>query len=404
MISTRTIGYSFWTLCVVGFFAILSSTMSKNPVLNPFARSLNTPDSLMGFVAAASTIPGILVSLPAGSLSDIFGRRKILFVSVAVFASAPFLYLLVTSWWHLALVRFYHGFATAMFVPVTNAYVAELFPSRRAERISLFSSVTTVGRTIAPFLGGYVLFATNYGFHQLYLVVGIAGFTAFITALLLLREPRTTRKETRSYSKTGSTLFKGWIAVARNPKILVVTLVEAAQYYAFGTTEFFLVGYLKEVAGFDSFSIGVILGSQLAIIPLLKPLMGRLSDKIGRRIPIVLGSLASAFTLGLVPFTAQFHLLILISILYGVGFSMVTGSTPALISELADETLVGTGMGFLGTIMDVGQTLGPIITGFILATNLGYIGSFSALTLILLGSCAVFAGTRAARNTRPTAI
>jgi sugar phosphate permease len=71
---------------------------------------------------------------------------------------------------------------------------------------------------------------------------------------------------------------------------------------------------------------------------------------------------------------------------------------------LADETLVGTGMGFLGTIMDVGQTLGPIITGFILATNLGYIGSFSALTIILLGSCAVFAATRAARNTRPTAI
>lgn len=90
MTSPRSsIAYLFWALCVVGFFAILSSTMAKNPVLNPFASSLGTPEAFMGFVAAASTIPGILVSLPAGSLSDIFGRRKVLFVSGAVFASAP---------------------------------------------------------------------------------------------------------------------------------------------------------------------------------------------------------------------------------------------------------------------------------------------------------------------------
>jgi len=397
--SGRTVAYSFWALCIVGFFAILSSTMSKNPVLNPFARALDTPDSLMGFIAAASTIPGILVSLPAGSLSDAFGRRKVLFLSGAIFASAPFLYLLVGSWWQLVLVRFYHGFATAMFVPVTNAYVAELFPARKAERISLFSSVTTVGRTIAPFIGGYVLFVTSYGFHQLYLTVGIAGVTAFVTALLLLEEkPRTIGEDVKSTSKAGSRLLQGWLAVARDPHILVVSVVEAAQYYAFGATEFFLVGYLKEVARFDSISLGVISGSQLAMIPLLKPFMGKLSDKIGRRIPILLGSLTSALTLIVVPFTSQFVLLLLISVMYGVGFSMVTSSTPALVSELTEENLVGTGMGFLGTIMDVGQTLGPIITGFILATSLGYAGSFLALTAILLTTCTIFAVAEVAKR------
>ena len=58
----------------MGLFAILSSAMSKNPVLPLFAKSIGTPEYLMGFIAAASTIPGILVSLPAGSLSDTFGR------------------------------------------------------------------------------------------------------------------------------------------------------------------------------------------------------------------------------------------------------------------------------------------------------------------------------------------
>ncbi len=144
----------FWVLCVMGAFAILSSTMSKDPVLNPFAISLGTPADLTGVIAAASTIPGILVSLPAASLSDVFGRRKLLLFATFVFASAPFLYLFVTAWWQLALVRFFHGFATAIFVPVAEATIAERYPAKRGERISTFNSATYVGRGLAPFLGG----------------------------------------------------------------------------------------------------------------------------------------------------------------------------------------------------------------------------------------------------------
>ena len=125
---TKSKGRSvFLMLCFMGFFAILSSTMSKSPVLKPFANSLETPTDWLGVVAAASTIPGILVSLPAASLSDIYGRKRFLLIAGFVFASAPFLYLLVTVWWQLIIVRFYHGFATAIFVPVAEAAIAEAF-------------------------------------------------------------------------------------------------------------------------------------------------------------------------------------------------------------------------------------------------------------------------------------
>jgi MFS family permease len=139
------------------------------------------------------------------------------------------------------------------------------------------------------------------------------------------------------------------------------------------------------------------------MIPLLKPLMGRLSDKTGRTIPIVTGSLVGAFALAAIPFTVRFPLLLLISVLYGIGFSAVTASTPALVSELTDKALVGTGMGFLGTIMDLGQTLGPIITGAILAAGFGYLGSFSALTMILVVTCGIFVMSGASRTTAKNA-
>ncbi|MGD0978927.1 MAG: MFS transporter [Candidatus Bathyarchaeia archaeon] len=120
-------------------------------------------------------IPGIFVSVSAASLSDTFGRKRFLLLSGLIFASALFLYLLISDWRQLILVRFYHGFATATFVLVAEASIAELFPTKRGERISLFTSATYMGRMIAPTLGGYILFATNEGLHQVYLAVAVAA-------------------------------------------------------------------------------------------------------------------------------------------------------------------------------------------------------------------------------------
>jgi MFS family permease len=381
----------FLTLCIMGLFAILSSTMSKKPVLPSFAASLGTPEGFWtGFVAVASTIPGILVSLPAGSLSDVLGRRKVLLISSIIFASAPFLYLLINSWWHLILVRFYHGFATGMFVPVAEASIAELFPTKRGERISLFSSVTIVGRSVAPTLGGFILLITNNNFHSLYLAVGAAGITAFIAALPFLGEKKTVARSKNSKGTTLRSIIHGWGNIARTRGVLIVSLVEASQYYAYGSVGFFFLKYLGEIANLDFFLQGVIMTSQLMIVMLSKPYIGRLSDKIGRRTPIIAGSIISGIPLVTVSFFTQFPVLLFLSIIYGLGFSLVASSTPALVSELVSMEVVGGAMGLLSTIMDVGQTLGPIICSLILVTSLGYAGLFSSLTIVLLFSCIVF--------------
>lgn len=382
----------FWTLCIMGAFAILSSTMSKNPVLKPFASFLGAPTEWTGVIAAASTMPGILVSLPAASLSDILGRRKFLIVAGVVFASAPFLYVFITAWWQLILVRFYHGFATAIFVPVAEASIAELYPTRRGERISLFSSVTYVGRFFAPLTGGYLLMVTSNDFHVLYLAVGVAGVTALVLGLLFLveREGRSSAVSAKSTSETAKKMFSGWGKVASNHGVLLASFVQACQYYASGAVEFFLVGYLTEIVHLDLFLTGVISAGLVGTPILARPYMGRVSDKIGRRIPIVVGCLVGGFALLAIPFVSLFPILLFLALAYGLGFAMVTASTPALVSELVPRELVGTSMGFLDTLMDVGQTIGPIITGLILATKYEYFGSFGALALVLIVSSVIF--------------
>lgn len=379
-------GFFFLVLCVMGAFAILSSTMSKNPVLNPFAESLGTPEAFMGFVAAASTVPGVLIGLPAGSLSDVVGRRKMLLVSSFVFASAPFFYVLIGSWWQLVLVRFYHGFATAIFVPVMRATIAEAYPSRKGERISTFTSATILGRGVAPLLGGLILSVTVWNYQTLYLAVGIAGVTTLFIGLVLLKEqPRveTLRLPDKPMiQEAGPT--HGWREVFGNFGIVVASSVEAAARYVYGALEFFLAGYLKNVANLDASLIGMIMSVQLVLIPIMNPFMGRLSDRLGRTIPILTGLVISGIPLMAIPYTMQFVPLVAISALYGLGFSMIISSTPALVGDLSSSEFYGASMGFLATVMDVGQMLGPIVTGFILAA-FGYSGSFISLAAILLG-------------------
>lgn len=380
----------FWVLCIIGAFAILSSTMSKNPVLNPFAISLGTPADLTGIIAAASTIPGILVSLPAASLSDVLGRRKMLLFSTFVFASAPFLYLFVTNWWQLTLVRFYHGFATAIFVPVAEAALAERYPANRGERISAFNSATAVGRGLAPFLGGSILFVTGYGFHTLYLVVGVAGAVSFVIALLLSSENKTVVAQPIIAKVVTRKMFRGWLEISRNKGALVVSFVQAIQYYVYGVVEFYLVQYMIQIAGFSALAVSVVMGVQVISLIVSRPIIGRFSDKSNRRLPIIIGCTISAVLLFLIPLTTQFWLLLAISIGYGLGFAMVISSTAPLMCELTPSNLVGTSMGFLSTTMDIGQTVGPIISGVILATVLQYNGLFSSLTLLLAVSAGLF--------------
>lgn len=389
----------FLTLCVMGFFAILSSTMSKNPVLSPFATSLGTPADMTGFVAAASTIPGILVSLPAASLSDIFGRRRFLLLAGFVFASAPFFYLLITVWWQLILVRFYHGFATAIFVPVAEASVAELSPDKRGERISLFSSATYVGRGIAPFLGGAILFLTNDSYNTLYLAVGVAGVTAFVMALLFLVERKQPivrhREDSRDVFRR---LYQGWGTIIRNGVVLMASFIQASLYYTYGAVEFYLAGYLKTDLGFNSLLTSIVTGSLIVMPIFVRPYMGRLSDRVGRRAPIVAGLVVSGFSLLLIPFVNEFLVLLLLTLVYGLGFATVTASTPALVSELVPAECIGASMGFLDMTMDIGQTVGSMISGFILATSLRYYGVFPSLGIVLLAASIVFAVSRVAKK------
>jgi len=400
----------FLLLCGLGLCAIFSSTMAKSPVLPLFAQHLGASKSDIGFIAAASTIIGIVTNLPAGALSDVWGRKRVILVAALVFASAPFLYFFVTTPWQLVVVRVYHGLATAIFGPVALAYVADLFQQRRGENMAWYSSATMVGRFLAPTVGGFVLsLATLPAIVALFLPLGLpqprlpyilvylgCGLSGLVALFLALRLPdlgggAAVRRGRGGNPASTPAQAKRTSRPYLERRILLTSGTEAAQYLAYGALETFLPLYALAV-GRAEWEIGLIFGLQTVTTLLTKPLMGRLSDRLGRRALIALGLLVSAAALAVVPWTASMLLLAVLAMLFGLGVAVVTSSTAAFVADLAHGTAHGAALGTLGTIMDVGHASGPIVAGLLIA-RLSYAPAFAIIAAVLVLAAGGFLAT-----------
>jgi len=383
-------GRAFLVLCGVGMFAILSSTMSKTPVLPLFAKDyLHLGDSVLGLVAAASTVVGVIVSLPAGALSDILGRRAVLLSAMFVFASAPLLYLFVNSAGALVAVRVYHGLATAIFGPVAMAYVADLAKTRRAEQMGWYSSATLLGRSVAPMLGG-VLILLSY--HAVYIGCAVGGALALMLALFLPRAQASAPVEARRPGVLQQ-MAEGLAAVGRSRAIMTTSIIEALQYLAFGAVETFIPVYAK-AQGVSEWQIGIIFGAQIVTIALTKPLSGRQSDRLGRRPVIAAGLGLNAVALLALTAYPHFWGFLIGATLFGLAMSVVTASTSALVADVSKARHYGTSLGVLSTIMDVGHASGPVVAGFLIP-HVQYASTYRALAgLMVLAMLAFLVASR----------
>jgi MFS family permease len=370
----------FVILCITGVFAIFSSTISKSPVLPIFTAHLGADPTGIGLIASVSAFTGVVTSIPAGIFADRLGKRRMLVFSAIVFSTAPFLYLFVTNIWQLAVIRLYHGLATAIFIPVAMALVSGLFQKDRGEKLGWFSTATLAGRFMAPIAGGSIIgalvFNPGLSYKVVYLICGAAGV---ITLLLAFKIPATTgrKKEAQSWEET----LKVYKSVISNRGILITSAVEASILFAYGTFETFLPLYSLK-AGLSAYEVGIFLSSQVITLALMKPMMGKFSDRHGRKPQIFFGALIGSLCIGGFSLFRSFLPLLVLSILFGFSLSVVTSATSAFIADLSKSEGRGSAMGILGSIMDIGHTTGPLISG-IVATYFGLSKSFMSASLVL---------------------
>ncbi len=375
-------------LSLIGFFAIFSTTISKNPVLPLYVQALGAGDSVLGLIAAISPLAGILFSFPVGVLSDHLGRRRLLIASGVVFLLAPVFYLFIIDPLWLIPVRFFHGTATAILGPVISAIIADRFPGTKGEALGTYSSATLIGRGLAPFIGGIIItsFALSPGLLQYQIVYVAAAFAAIPVFVLVLRYRE---EHPGSMNVPGLAVFRDSLATFFwNRRLRATALADMATYFAFGAFETFLPVYLS-ARHFEAYQIGIIFAIQVLVIALTKPFFGRIADRIDKRLQIAAGLLVTGCSIALVPLAGTYVMILMLSAVFGMGISLSTVATTAYVADVARSEQIGASMGALSSIMDIGHSSGPLVTGIII-TIAGYSYGFYAGCILAVAVTMVF--------------
>ncbi|MEX5218661.1 MAG: MFS transporter [Nitrospira sp.] len=381
-----TTSRSFVLLCTIGIFCFISYNMVRMPVLALFAESLGASPERIGLIVSVSTLTGVFLKLPSGALSDIYGRRLLLHVGVVAFGLPPFVYPFVSDLNVLTGLRFVHGLATAIFAPSALATVAELYKERRGAALGTYTACTQSGALLGPFIGGWLVYTS--GFSSAFVTAGLFGCLGLILFFTLRLKPPPLDVKEKSLSAVLADMWKGFAAVARNRKVLITSSTDAAKMIANGALMAFLPLYGVSV-GLNPGEIGLLFSIQAITSFLSKPVMGRVSDRMGRQPLILLGLMICAGTFVLIAQVASFPLLLLLASGFGFGEAVVSSSSSALVADSSEFKRLGAGMGMQGTIMDIGHASGPLLAGVLIA-HLSYQAAFGIIAGIQVVAAGVF--------------
>ena len=383
----------FLYLMLADFLARSGYQMGKTPLLPIFADALGASGAFLGAIVSVSTITGLVLKPFFGILSDRGGRRLWLLIGACFFAFVPFLYGFITTTEQLLLIRLIHGLATAIYGPVTLAYIAELSRGERgradtdpsvAEDIGWFQMARSGGYIVGPVLAGWLL--TFLDPAAVFTVIGLISCAVFLPVLNLpIARPTKQHKLKPLLQHIRNAIRDG----GRTPAIWLTGLLEAITFVALYTLKAFLPIYALE-AGVSVVLVGAYFSLQEAVHVLAKPYCGRLGDRWGYLPTISLGMLILAASLPLVRVLDSGALFLLPGLMMGVAQALIFPAAIALVTDRISPEHLGAGMGLIGMMQNFGKVAGPILGGLAIQA-LGYESTLLSLSaMLILGTIVIW--------------
>lgn len=420
---------------LLGTFMVILDTTIVNVALPQIGIALDSRSGIEWVVTAYLLAVGI-VQPPTGWLADRYGRKRLFIASLFLFglgslfaALSPNLELLVAS-------RVVQGLGGGALAPVGMAMIYELFPAdRRGTALGIWGVAAMAAPAFGPVVGGYLV--TNVSWHWLFLINVPIGAVAILAAVRLLRD--TGYKEERSFDGVGFGLisvglialllafsnagewgwgsapilallaggggflvvFAVWVRRQDHPLIdlsmfgfpifnLTLAVVGATVVVQFGI----LVNLplvLQTVRGFTALEVGTMLVPMAVAAAITFPLGGRITDRIGPRIPVVAGSALLCVSAGIfsqLAIDSPIYMIEIALICQGLGFglSMMPNSVTGLnalpnrfvaqataVRQLNVRVTASFGVALLATILAVQlgemSMTGPEVAGSVAAQD-----------------------------------
>jgi MFS transporter, DHA1 family, tetracycline resistance protein len=345
------------------------------PLLPYYANTspFNATPRDIGFLVASYSLMQFVFSPILGRLSDKYGRRPILFISILGSAAGYFL----IGWADTLLLVFVGriiGGITGGNISTAQAYVADVTSKEnRAKGMGMFGAAFGLGFIFGPALAGIL---SKYGIHVPFYVAAALSFVNAAALYFIL--PESLRPELRNRRPVHKSRMHEFIHALKNKEFREINIVYFLLITAFSIMTYAFVLYTAYRFEYTTVENGYLF-AWVGFVSILAQgvLFGRMAKRCGEAPLVVAGCLLMVLSLFSVPFVGPragglLGLMIGTAVL-SLGNSFAAPGLTSLASKTAEEHDQGSTLGIMQSGASLARAIGPVIGGFLLNNALNAI-------------------------------
>ncbi len=369
-------------IAAIAAFIVPVSNTIYNPNIAVIQKDFGVSYTLIAATISAFTAVMAISQLVYGPLSDRIGRKKVLLPGLAVYIIANILIYFSWDVYSLIAFRMLQAAGISTTIVVGAAVISDVYPrEKRGKAMGTYMFVLLIGPTVGPVIGGII--ADAFGWRSIFIFLIILGSS--IAAIVYKFLPETLKKPHKSHMLAGLGLLK-------DSKIAIVCLLGASIFAAIYILATFLPILFHERYGITSTQIGfAYLPSGLALLAGTY-IGGRLSDKVGRKQTLILGSVITLISVFLFAFSiiynGGYYFLITFFTIFGFGTGLFFPSSRVYIIDRTH--LSASANGLYNFCLFTAATISPIAGG-ILLERFGYFSMFILAAILILAMVLVAA-------------
>lgn len=411
----------WWVLLAIGIGTFMTALDGSvvNTILPLVGKTHNSSIAGVEWVVTIYllVLSGLLLSF--GRLGDLRGHRQVYLGGFGIFIASSALCGLAGSLGWLIALRAVQALGAAMLAANSPAILTGAFPARqRGRALGLQATMTYLGLTAGPSLGGWL--AENFGWPWVFYInvpIGLLAFwlswrfiaadhgqrsqesfdlrgaATFIAALslLLLGLNQGHNLGWTSWPVVGALLTAAILAVGfirieqstpypmldlslfQNRTFSAATGAAILNYICVYSITFLMPFHLLEARGFSPARAGLILTAMPVVMALVAPVSGALSDRIGTRLPSLLGMIflsAGLALLATLRLDAPVSWIAAALGLAGLGIGIFVSPNTSALMGAAPRHRQGIASGILASCRNIGMVLGVGLAGAVFTTVL----------------------------------
>jgi len=341
-------------------FSASSQIMIISPILPQIGEQLDIADTLLGTLITAYSLMVGLFAVISGPISDRVGRRRILLIGTGIMTVSLVCHVFVVDYFSFLAVRVFSGMAGGVLSGAAVSYVGDYFPyNKRGWAVGWVMSGSAFGQIFGIPMG--VVLAGQFGFRAPFYLFAVTMTLTFILIWMRIPQPPVRKREGRL--TIGGAIRDYWAMLKQRE----IASASAAFFLMFLGVSIYVVYFptwLERSIGFSPNQIATLfLVGGIANV-LTGPKAGKLSDRIGRKLIVLLSCVGLFFVmLGTTVMIRSIWLAYPVFFFTMVLIAMRISPFSALLTALVPDHNRGSLMSLTVALGQVGFGLGGALAG-----------------------------------------